>query len=303
MKKSINTGWMTAGFTAAGLLMAAIVPANAQHSTTPRSLRAQIEASAGEAPPAKEVKDDLFAGTEKFAKGASDVSEVTMDGDSLGMVAGKDSDLAKAMKLTVVRSYTYDKPGMYRMEDVEEFRKRLETGEWHCSVHIRESKTGESTDVCSKHRSDNLSETAIITVEPKELTFVHTIGTGWGGIIKDKKEKDKKDKSYIVVPGVDDKELDARLAVMGPEMEARMAEASARMAAMGPVMEARMAALRPLIEARMTAMRPEIEARMADMSARLAAMPAMPRVPELPAMPSAVMPPLAPAPPVAIPQP
>jgi hypothetical protein len=36
-------------------------------------------------------------------------------------------------------------------------------------------KTGESTDICNKQRTDGLSESAIITVEPKSLTFIHTI--------------------------------------------------------------------------------------------------------------------------------
>lgn len=121
------------------------------------------------------VKDDLFAGTEMFAKGASDVTEITMDPDTLGMVAGKDKSRAHNMVLNVVRTYSYDKPGMYRIEDVEAFRDKLNTGDWHCSVHTRDLKRGESTDICNKRRTDDLSETAIITVEPKELTFIHTI--------------------------------------------------------------------------------------------------------------------------------
>jgi hypothetical protein len=121
------------------------------------------------------VKDDLFAGTEIFSKGASDVTEITMDPDSLGMVSGKDGKKAHSMILNVVRTYEYDKPGMYRIEDVDAFRNKLNTGDWHCSVHTRSLKSGESTDVCNKRRTDDLSETAIITVEPKQLTFIHTI--------------------------------------------------------------------------------------------------------------------------------
>jgi hypothetical protein len=121
------------------------------------------------------VKDDLFTGTEIFAKGASDVTEVTMDPDTLGMVGGKDKARASHMVLNVVRTYEYDKPGMYRIEDVDAFRNKLNTGDWHCSVHTRSLKSGESTDVCNKHRADDMVETAIITVEPKELTFIHTI--------------------------------------------------------------------------------------------------------------------------------
>jgi len=121
------------------------------------------------------IKDDLFAGTEVFAKGASDVTEITMDPDSLGMVAGRDKARAHSMVLNVVRTYEYDKPGMYRIEDVEVYRNKLNSGDWHCSIHTRSSKTGESTDICNKHRSDDLVESAIITVEPKSLTFIHTI--------------------------------------------------------------------------------------------------------------------------------
>ena len=121
------------------------------------------------------VKDDLFAGTEKFAQNASSVTEVDMDPDSLGMVKGSNSTRARRTVLSVVHTYSYDKPGMYNMADVDAFRNKLNTGDWHCSVHVRELKSGESTDVCRKHRTDDLEETAIVTVEPKELTFIHTI--------------------------------------------------------------------------------------------------------------------------------
>jgi hypothetical protein len=146
------------GWIAVGVMALAMTSAGAQQSGT-------------SAP----VKDDLFAGTEVFAKGASDVTEITMDPDTLGMVGGKASTRAHNMVLNVVRTYSYDKPGMYRMEDVEAFRNKLNTGDWHCSVHTRSLKTGDSTDVCNKRRSDDLVESAIITVEPKELTFIHTI--------------------------------------------------------------------------------------------------------------------------------
>lgn len=121
------------------------------------------------------TKDDLFAGTDVFAKNATNVTEINMDPDSLNLVGGSDEHKARRMVLNVVRTYEYDKPGMYNMADVDRFREKLNTGDWHCSIHTRDLKTGESTDVCSKHRTDGLKETAIISVEPKELTFIHTI--------------------------------------------------------------------------------------------------------------------------------
>lgn len=120
-------------------------------------------------------KDDLFAGTEDLAKNATHVTEITMDPDSLNMVGGHDSAKAHSMVLNVVRTYEYDKPGMYNMADVEAIRNKLNTGDWHCSVHVRDLKTGEGQDICARHRTDGLREEAIIEVEPKELTLIHRI--------------------------------------------------------------------------------------------------------------------------------
>jgi hypothetical protein len=125
-------------------------------------------------------KDDLFAGTEVFAKGASDITEVTMDPDSLNLVGGPDEHKAHNMVLNVVRTYTYSKPGMYNMADVDAFRSKLNTGDWHCSIHTRDLKTGAGSDICSKRRTDGMKETAIIEVEPRQLTFVHTIRRSGG---------------------------------------------------------------------------------------------------------------------------
>jgi hypothetical protein len=166
------------------------------------------------------VKDDLFNGTEIFAKGATDVTEVTMDPDTLGMVGGRNKARANSMVLNVVRTYEYDKPGMYRIEDVDAFRNKLNTGEWHCSVHTRSLKTGESTDVCNKRRSDDLTETAIITVEPKSLTFIHTIRKKYAG--------ESGVEGLTISPGVFGYGIDpasrAEMAINMAELKAQMAE-------------------------------------------------------------------------------
>lgn len=124
-----------------------------------------------------QVKDDLFAGTEKFANGASDVTDVNLGPDMLGMVSGKHGgDLAHKMNFMVVRTYEYPHAGMYRMEDVDAYRQKLRTG-WNCFIHTYESKSGESTDICSRALPNNQgNEMVILTVEPKELTFIHMSG-------------------------------------------------------------------------------------------------------------------------------
>ena len=154
-------GWLVAGAQAQSVALGA-----GSYSMMQGAAAAQADVAA---------KDDLFAGTEVFAKNASDVNEITMDPDTLADVGGPNRHKAHNMVLNVVRSYTFDKPGMYNMADVDAIRAKLNTGDWHCSVHTRDLKTGESSDICNKRRTDGLRETAIITVEPKELTFIHTI--------------------------------------------------------------------------------------------------------------------------------
>ncbi len=175
------TGAMALGIMGTGLAHAQRPVLNAAAGTTAlHPVAAHIaERPAPEPPQAAgntaPVKDDLFAGTEKFAKGASDVTEVTMDPNSLDMVGGPNANYAHRMVLNVVRTYSYDKPGMYNPVEVEEYRRKLETGDWHCSVHIRDLKNGESTDVCSRNRAPDMVENAILTTSPKSLTFIHNI--------------------------------------------------------------------------------------------------------------------------------
>ncbi len=123
----------------------------------------------------KQVKDDLFAGTEKFAAGASDVTEVNLDPKMMGMVHGGAGDLAHKMKFMVIHTYEYPKEGMYKQEDVDAYRKKLQDGTWSCSIHVKD-KSG-TTDICSRNSPDHEgSEMVILTAEPKELTFIHMSG-------------------------------------------------------------------------------------------------------------------------------
>jgi type IV secretory pathway TrbL component len=119
-----------------------------------------------------QVKDDLFGDTGKFANGASEVTEINLDPNTMGMVGRMKGDTAQKMKKMVVHSYKYDKPGMYRMEDLEAYRKKLEDGSWSCSIHVRSKN--ESTDICSRKASDHeTNEMVIMTAAPQELTFIH----------------------------------------------------------------------------------------------------------------------------------
>jgi hypothetical protein len=79
------------------------------------------------------------------------------------------------MKSKVIHTYKYDKPGMYRMEDLDAYRKKLEDGTWNCAIHVRNASG--ATDICSRTAADNeTNEMVILTAEPQKLTFIHLRG-------------------------------------------------------------------------------------------------------------------------------
>jgi hypothetical protein len=125
-----------------------------------------------------QVRDHLFDGTEKFAAGASEVTEINLDPSTmgmLGMVHGREGAMASKMKTMTVHTYKYDKPGMYKMPDVDAYRKRIESGNWTCSIRVR-NKSG-STDICSRVAYDHqTNEMVILAAEPQQLTFIHVSG-------------------------------------------------------------------------------------------------------------------------------
>ncbi|MBB5058573.1 hypothetical protein HDF16_003287 [Granulicella aggregans] len=134
-----------------------------------------------------QVQDDLFAGTEKFAKGAKSSTEVNLDKNMLAM-AGKfmdndgdgdgdkqQKDLAKKMDFIVVREYEYAKAGEYNLADLAEFQKRLDAGGW--SYVVKERSEHSSTSVCVKIDTEGqTTELIVIEAEPRALTFVHLKG-------------------------------------------------------------------------------------------------------------------------------
>ena len=78
------------------------------------------------------------------------------------------------MKSMSIHTYKYDKPGMFKMEDVEAYRKKLENGTWNCAIRVR-TQTG-SSDICSRANADQTNEMVIMTIEPQKLTFIHMSG-------------------------------------------------------------------------------------------------------------------------------
>jgi hypothetical protein len=154
-----------------------------------------------------------------LAARASDVTEVTLNKNMLGFASkfmdGKKKDDAAVRQLIqgldgiYVRSYEFDKAGEYSMDQLEAVRRSFQTPEWSPMVHVREGKSGETTDILVKLVNGEPHGMFILAAEAKELTIVLIMGpirldqlgelgglAGLGNLSgiathKDVKEKDK----------------------------------------------------------------------------------------------------------------
>ncbi len=124
------------------------------------------------------------ADLDRLAAKAAEVVDVTLDASMLQFASKfmNDEDDAEGKKLIsdlkgiCVRSFEFDKPGEYTIEDVESLRSQLKSPVWSRVVGVRSQKQGENADVYFKMENGKVMGLAIIATEAKELTFVHIDG-------------------------------------------------------------------------------------------------------------------------------
>lgn len=75
----------------------------------------------------------------------------------------------------LVRSFEFDKEGVYTDADIEPIRKELNGPGWSCIVSVRSKK--ESADVCLFQEKGKIRGLGILTAQPKELTVVNILGS------------------------------------------------------------------------------------------------------------------------------
>jgi hypothetical protein len=122
----------------------------------------------------------------ELAARASNVTEVTMDKNMLGSASqflnGKHGDDAQTRQLiqnldgVYVREYDFDKAGQYSPAELDQIRQHFQTTEWKPMVHVRESKSGEMTDVLVKQVNGQTQGMFVLDVEPKEIDIVLILG-------------------------------------------------------------------------------------------------------------------------------
>ena len=122
---------------------------------------------------------------DKLGKNAKETANVTLDENLLKMGASlmggddKDAqqlkDVVKGIKGIVIRSFEYEKEGMYNATDLEPVRAYLRTLNWSKIVNVKSAE--ETSEIYLNLPSEGrLGGLAIVTTEPKEVTVVYISG-------------------------------------------------------------------------------------------------------------------------------
>jgi hypothetical protein len=122
-----------------------------------------------------------------LAKKATEAVDITLDGDMLksathmlgGAGGGRHSSdadvsgLVSGLKAISVRSFTFDKPGMYSPEEVERILAQVNVPGWKKVISVREK--GEHVEIHMREDTED-GGLLIVTEEPQELTIVNIAG-------------------------------------------------------------------------------------------------------------------------------
>src|SRR6267142_4936549 len=122
---------------------------------------------------------------EKLSALASDVTDVSLDGDLLQMAANftakggddtrKATEMLRNLKGIYVKSFEFDKPNQYSSADVEAIRSQLAGPNWKKIVSSHSKK--ETNEIyLMKDGNNKVLGMAILVAEPQELTVVNIVG-------------------------------------------------------------------------------------------------------------------------------
>ncbi len=115
-----------------------------------------------------------------LAKKATDTVDITLDGDMLKsashMVGAGDADLSgvvAGLKAITVRSFMFDKPGMYSPEAVAGVLSQVDNPDWKKIISVRNK--GQRVEIHMRENSED-GGLLIVTEEALQLTIVNIAG-------------------------------------------------------------------------------------------------------------------------------
>lgn len=123
-----------------------------------------------------------------LAPKAKETVEVNLDGNMLQLasrfLSDKDPEQAKTRELVsglkgiYVRSYSFDKPGQYTVDDVNRIRSLVSGSEWQKIVDVKSTKNdGENTGIYLRSDGKQIKSVVILAAEAKEFTVVNIVGS------------------------------------------------------------------------------------------------------------------------------
>jgi hypothetical protein len=125
-------------------------------------------------------------GLNKLAEKTVEVVDLTIDPAMLQFASGflsKDKPDEAAMKEVIsgltgvyVKSFEFDREGVYSDADVESIRRQLKTPGWTRVVNIDSKRDREQVEMYVWRQGEQSGGLAILAAEPKELTVVNIVG-------------------------------------------------------------------------------------------------------------------------------
>src|ERR1041385_5675532 len=129
-----------------------------------------------------------ITGLDGLAAKAKESADITLDSNLLKMAAGflagagkdgKDGEAVKqllsGLRAITVRTFEFNEPGQYRMEDLEPIRAQLRSPGW--SKIISSQSKDEISEIYTRTEQGKIVGFAIISAEPKELAVVAIEGS------------------------------------------------------------------------------------------------------------------------------
>jgi hypothetical protein len=85
-------------------------------------------------------------------------------------------DLISKLKGVYVRSFEFDKEGMYSVADLQPLRNQLKGPGWSRMLGVQENSDREGVEISVKSEAGQIAGIAILAYEPKQLTVVSIMG-------------------------------------------------------------------------------------------------------------------------------
>ncbi|PYS49397.1 MAG: hypothetical protein DMF68_10200 [Acidobacteria bacterium] len=123
----------------------------------------------------------------KLESKAGNSVDVTLDG-ALLQLAGKFLDINKPKEAAVkevlaglkgvyVKSFEFDKEGVYSATDVDSIHAQLRSPGWTRMVGVKSNKEGENVEFYMMMNGNQVNGIAVIATDPKQLTVVNIVGS------------------------------------------------------------------------------------------------------------------------------